>query len=58
MYIYIIYIYIIYIYIYIYVCRRVMIVVLKQQKKLCKAMLSMSQNPVKRTFIRNLDKVK
>ena len=56
MYIYIIYIYIIYIYI--CVCRRVMIVVLKQQKKLCKAMLSMSQNPVKRTFIRNLDKVK
>ena len=53
-----IYMYNIYIYIYIYICRSVMIVVLKQQKKICKAMLSMGQKPVKRTFIRNLDKVK
>ena len=59
-YIYKIYIYIvcIYIYIYIYIYRSVMIVVLEQQEKLCKPMLSMSQKAVKRTFIRILDKVK
>ena len=46
------------IYIYIYIYRSVMIVVLEQQEKLCKPMLSMSQKAGKRTFIRILDKVK